>query len=279
MGVLEQPDHRSGKKRGEQVDLQPGEPFAHGERRTGQCALVGAGSHHGLDVGAGLLLDRGHQGGLADRADEAAVVVDHGQLGDRMLLQHRHHVLARVEVLHRGQRRSRDLAQRAAGIGHGQIVDLDPAGEASFVVHDEQLAQAAALERAQAGERVRHRHAGPQRAHVGIHQASGRAVRILQQLAQFAGDLAVQRREPAGALLRVELGEHGGARRGLGLREQMSARACRGHTRALRGPRRASARAQARTTACGGCAAISSPISCADIASSRRAASCGKSRR
>ncbi len=143
--AFEQADDGRREKRGREVDLQPGQPFAHRELRRGQRALLAARADHHLNVDGRGFLESLEQRVVTDRADQAAVDVEHGQHVQVKVAQLLRDLLAIVERRHGRARRPRDLVQQVRRVRDHEILDVDRAREPALRVDDEQPAQIARL--------------------------------------------------------------------------------------------------------------------------------------
>ena len=153
--------------------------------------------------------------------DEAAIDIDHGQFGDRLLLQHRDEFRARVEVLHGRDQAARDVAQRKLGVRRGEVLDFDAAAQLSLVIDDKEFPQPVPANALEAGERLADARALAQRRDMRIHEAAGRILRIGEQVAQLLGDRRVRERQQARSLVVVELRERSCRNRGFGFLQPM----------------------------------------------------------
>jgi hypothetical protein len=185
--AFEHADHRRRQKRSQQVDLQPWQAFAHGERARRQRTFVGTHADHRLHVGRQILAHGFHQFLSCEHADEMKIHVDDRQHVHVMLTELLENFLARIERVHEDLHRCRQLRERYGGVGEDQALYVDARMQCHVVVQQEQVRKAVDLLPAQLGQGLAGGRTLVERERGRVHQLADGVFGILEQHAEFVG--------------------------------------------------------------------------------------------
>ena len=168
--------------------------------------LAGLDAAERLDVGVGLLLDDVDDVVDHQRSDEAVTLVDNGRRDEVVALEHARHLLLRLGRLDPVGIVDHDLRHHDGALRPQQLVERHRAEEAHARVDDEDLVEGLGQvgRLAHVVDRLPDR---PERRHgdeLGLHQPTGRVLRIVERALQ--GDALGRRQlvEDLGLVLLVE---------------------------------------------------------------------------